>query len=252
MVRKKTASASPHVPVSGQAPQHVRVRRNNAEDAERMRERLAAAALRLFSEGGLDAVSMRAVAAQVGVSAMAAYRYFEDKADLLSSVWQDILADVHRTLEAAVKPFRDPRDRERAASRALFKYWEDHPDEHRLIYVTQGTPQRRDVIAPAYRELMHFYRRLSLDLARHIGADEGNVAHADEMRMIMLLGYFGALVNRRYPWSDFTHLREAFVEQTRLAVEHSLSHGRAPEAKPTPRRAVPRQGTGGRFSPSRA
>jgi AcrR family transcriptional regulator len=249
MALKKTKPA----PVPAQAPApHVRVRRNNAEDAERMRERLAAAALRLFSEGGLDAVSMRAVAAQVGVSAMAPYRYFEDKADLLSSVWQDILADVHRTLEAAVTGLRDPRDRERAASRALFEYWEKHPNEHRLIYVTQGTPQRRDVIAPAYRELMHFYRRLSLDLARHIGADEANVGLADEIRMIMLLGYFGALVNRRYPWSDFTHLREAFVEQTRIAVEHSLSDGGAPEATPSGTAARRRRGTGTRSARPRA
>jgi len=53
-----------------------------------VRDELLAAALRLFSNGGLQAVSMRAAAAAVGVSAMTPYRYFAQKADRLSGVWE--------------------------------------------------------------------------------------------------------------------------------------------------------------------
>src|SRR5436190_312577 len=134
-------------------PRHPRVRRNNADDAQRMREELIAAALRLYAQGGLDAVSMRGVAAQVGVSAMAPYRYFQDKADLLNGLWQHVLWDLYRHVTAATAKQRTAADRERAADAALLGFWESHPDELRLVQATQGTPQRRDGVVPAYREL---------------------------------------------------------------------------------------------------
>ena len=44
------------------------------------------AARDLLAEGGIDALSMRAVAARVGVSATAIYNYFENKQALVESV----------------------------------------------------------------------------------------------------------------------------------------------------------------------
>jgi len=229
MATRKKASA--RAPASGRGPAapptHVRVRRNNADDAQRMRESLVAAALRLFTEGGVNAISMRAVAAQVGVSPMAPYRYFADKADLLSGLWQDILVDFQRALKEAVARHRDPRERERAADRAIIDYWESHPEERQLVYVTQGTPQRPGAIAPVYRELLDLFTRLSVDLARHVGGDERNAVLANEMRMTMGLGYISALYNRRFPWSEPARLRETYIEQMLLAVEHCLRHGSA-------------------------
>ena len=72
-----------------------RVRRGNAEDAQRMRNAMTDAALALFSEGGLDAVSMRGLSARLCVSAMAPYHYFADKAELLSALWQHVLKDLY-------------------------------------------------------------------------------------------------------------------------------------------------------------
>ena len=45
--------------------------------------RVRAAALRLFAAGGYAAVSMRAIAAEVGVQAGALYNYTPDKQSLL-------------------------------------------------------------------------------------------------------------------------------------------------------------------------
>ena len=44
------------------------------------------AARNLLAEGGLDALSMRAVASQVGLSATAIYHWFEGKEDLVDRV----------------------------------------------------------------------------------------------------------------------------------------------------------------------
>jgi AcrR family transcriptional regulator len=47
------------------APTRKRVRRNNQQDADQLRERFVEAAFELFAEGGLESVSIRSVAAKV-------------------------------------------------------------------------------------------------------------------------------------------------------------------------------------------
>ena len=49
-------------------------------------QKIAAAARRLLDEEGVDAVTMRRVADAVGISAMAIYRHFPDRAGLLNAV----------------------------------------------------------------------------------------------------------------------------------------------------------------------
>ena len=50
------------------------------------REKLVDAAERLFGQHGLEAVTMRQLAAELGVSPMTPYRYFADKDDILAAV----------------------------------------------------------------------------------------------------------------------------------------------------------------------
>src|SRR5581483_9000155 len=56
------------------------------EEVSDFRERLCAAAERLFAEQGPRAASMRQLAAKLGVSPMTPYRYFKDKDDILAAV----------------------------------------------------------------------------------------------------------------------------------------------------------------------
>ena len=55
-------------------------------DVADFRERLCVAAERLFAEKGPDAVTMRQLASELGVSPMTPYRYFQDKDDILAAV----------------------------------------------------------------------------------------------------------------------------------------------------------------------
>ncbi len=57
--------------------------RKSGSSSEKTRPLVRAAALRLFAQGGYAAVSMRQIAAEVGVQAGALYRYTPDKQSLL-------------------------------------------------------------------------------------------------------------------------------------------------------------------------
>lgn len=57
------------------------------------RERVIGAALRLMDSEGLDAVSMRRVAREVGVEAMSLYNHVRDKEDLLEGICALVLSE---------------------------------------------------------------------------------------------------------------------------------------------------------------
>ena len=96
-----------------------RVRRGLAAAADPLRDELLAAALARFIEGGLAGVTMRAVATQVGVSAMTPYRYYEDKGHLLRGIWQHVLGAAWRGMLEAAQGLPDVRDRIRAQINAF-------------------------------------------------------------------------------------------------------------------------------------
>ncbi len=58
------------------------------------RERVCREALALVDEEGLDALSMRRLGARLGVEAMSLYRHVRNKADLLASIHDAVLADM--------------------------------------------------------------------------------------------------------------------------------------------------------------
>lgn len=69
-------------------------------DAQRNREALRAAALEAFAELGLDA-PLDEIARRAGVGNATLYRHFPDRATLVESVFQDLLAEVRHMGEEA-------------------------------------------------------------------------------------------------------------------------------------------------------
>jgi len=64
------------------------------------------AALGLLDEGGLDAMSLRAVAARVGVAPNAVYTYFPDKAAVVRALVERVLGEVDPGVADGPEPWR--------------------------------------------------------------------------------------------------------------------------------------------------
>ena len=230
MVTKKSSSTRPP---AGRA----RVRRGSEADAERLRDELVAAALALFMEGGLEAVTMRAVATQVGVSAMTPYRYFEDKGHLLRGIWQHVLGTAWQGMLAASHGLADVRDRIRAQIDAFVDYWEANPQHYRLVYMTEQATRHTELEAlaalPIYASVLEGSLAASRELAAQVGGDAAHAKLASDIRFMMVSGYLHArLVNRRYPWGPVDVLRPTFVELVIEAMASCLRDGpRKPPAQ---------------------
>lgn len=118
-----------------------------AESDERlMRERIIDAARRLFVRDGAEAVSMRNVAAEVGCSPMALYRYFPAKQDMLSTIWATVLDALFRRLDAVQAP--SPLLRLEQLALSYLDYWLANPEQFQLVFL------QRDLEPGATRRFM--------------------------------------------------------------------------------------------------
>lgn len=103
-------------------------------DVADFRERLCAAAERLFAERGPDAVTMRQLAAELGVSPMTPYRYFQDKDDILAAVRTNGFNQFAQTLEAARSSAGSARAKAAAVGEAYVSFAFEHPHTYKLMF----------------------------------------------------------------------------------------------------------------------
>ena len=129
------------------------------------REKLIDAAERLFAQHGLEAVTLRQLAAEVGVSPMTPYRYFADKDAILAAVRARAFNRHAEALEAA---YDNAGGDAVAASEAVGAAYVDfafrHPEAYKLMF---------DISQPneaAYPELMAAAARSHRTMTRHLEA----------------------------------------------------------------------------------
>jgi len=103
-------------------------------DVADFRERLCGAAERLFAERGPDAVTMRQLAAELGVSPMTPYRYFEDKDDILAAVRANGFDRFATALERARESTTGARPRSQAVANAYLTFALDNPNAYKLMF----------------------------------------------------------------------------------------------------------------------
>ncbi|GAA5058444.1 AcrR family transcriptional regulator [Thermocatellispora tengchongensis] len=100
------------------------------------RSRLIESARRLLREGGLEAVTLRAVGDAAGVSRTAPYRHFADKNALLAALAARIILDLTRHVTDAAMRETGKKPRLRALYAAYVEYAMAHREEYRLVFAS--------------------------------------------------------------------------------------------------------------------
>ncbi|ABW12400.1 transcriptional regulator, TetR family [Parafrankia sp. EAN1pec] len=99
-------------------------------------EEIKGVALKLMTTSGPDAISLRAIAREMGMAVSAIYRYYAARDDLVST----LISDVHSVLVEAVESARDAQPEDDPAGRIIawsqaFRDWAiTNPSGFKLVY----------------------------------------------------------------------------------------------------------------------
>jgi len=129
-----------------------------------------------LKEGGVAKLSLRAVAADLGVSHAAAYHHFKNKDDLLTAIAVATFAELERYQRKILeKPYKDSIKRLQALAAAYIDFALSYPDEFRLMF----SPQlRSDKVRTEVEEAGRRVYQLLIGAVQDI-KDEGTVLSTD-------------------------------------------------------------------------
>lgn len=97
------------------------------------RDAVVAAARDLVAEGGLDALSLRRLAARLGVTAPALYAHVQDKRDLLAALAEGQFDELVTRMDAAAG--LPPLERIRAHCRAYVQHARENPELFGVMFL---------------------------------------------------------------------------------------------------------------------
>jgi AcrR family transcriptional regulator len=185
--------------------------RNPRGGGERLRDEIVAAAERLLAEQPLEALSLRGVAREVGVSAPALYLHFADRRELVWAVLERRFAELTTFTTAAADAADDPRERLRAWCLAYCHFGLEHPGHYRLLFESWAA-ERVDVALSQLPGHV-LYTSLQRSLAGCAHPDED----LDELATLLWAGLHG-LVSLRlnkpsFPWPAIDHLVDGLLRR---------------------------------------
>src|SRR6185436_9807504 len=97
----------------------------------------------LFAERGYGAVTMRAIASELGTSAMAPYRYFENKAEIFAMVRAEAYRRFADGQEASFRESEVPLERLFLMRNSYVRFALEYPNEYRVMFELHQEPEER-------------------------------------------------------------------------------------------------------------
>jgi TetR/AcrR family transcriptional regulator, transcriptional repressor of bet genes len=194
-------------------------------DHEQRREELAAAVWRIASRDGLDAVTIRGVAAEAGWSTGALHHYFSDKEELLLFAFRTIAGRVGRRVEAARESAREPVELVRELLAIGLPIDPERCDETRVWFAFLGLALSRPGLARAQGAAYGQWRRLvasALEEAQAAGAlDSALDPYREAASLVALVD--GLAVQAMFEPSGPSAERQLEVLDARLAELRRVS-----------------------------
>jgi AcrR family transcriptional regulator len=131
-------------------PTDTRQRARRGEGDRLRGEILAAAEQLLVETADESAVSIRAIADRVGITAPSIYRHFADKDTLIFSVVESVFGRLDEALERAAGGADDPFDELLRKGHAYIDFGLAHPEHYRLLFMCKDDRKEdHDLDGPA-------------------------------------------------------------------------------------------------------
>ena len=192
-------------------------------DVADFRERLCDAAEKLFADKGPDAVTMRQLAAELGVSPMTPYRYFTDKEDILAAVRTNGFNRFAEALETALAHTQgSAKAKSSAVGEAYLNFAFEHPQTYKLMF-DLNQPHEQD-----YPELVAAASRANAMRSAYIkGLVEAGVMEGDPEEIGRM---FWAATHGAVTLELAGKLPKGMARTLNRQLGHALAKGLRPES----------------------
>jgi AcrR family transcriptional regulator len=138
------------------------------EQIAEFRQRVCLIAARQFAERGIERVSMRSLAEDLGCSATALYSYFKNKVEIFAAARAAALNRLSERLEQAYDSTDDPWQRSRAIGDAYLDFARSEPESYRLVFALEqpdpnSFPELAIAEARSHRNLRAYCEQMVAD-----------------------------------------------------------------------------------------
>ncbi len=188
---------------SSPAPRGRPVR--SPEHIAETRAHIAACALNLFHQEGYAAISIRRLALESGCTPMTLYKYFENKFDILRTLWADVIGELFDGLDDIAAGEPDPVARLYAVAQGYVAFWLQHRDHYFLVFMSGGITQDdvRAFVDDAVLITRFDLLRTCLADARADGIEASKLGAKSELLFCALNGIAQGLITiSGYPWPE--------------------------------------------------
>ena len=124
-------------------------RKPRGQGSDRKGEIIAAATALLVADG-YEGVSMRKVAAAVGISSTALYLHFKEKDELLDTVCHQVFSQIAPALDALLARDEEPIVLFREGLVQYLRFGLANPDQYRVVFLTRRPRDNWDHRAPLH------------------------------------------------------------------------------------------------------
>ena len=197
-----------------EARTHVRNRQGHG--LQLRKEILAAAGRILQSTGSDDAITLRAVAREAGITAPAIYAHFADRDAIRFTVIEDTFAELATALSAAAEAQAEPVERLRAVCRAYLEFAIERPHHYRVMFERHRAARGADAgpVAPDVQSIVgaEAFGALSDAAAACIASGASTAATPAAAATRIWIGLHGQATLRSslpwFPWPDRDDLND--------------------------------------------
>ncbi len=188
-----------------------------------LRDRILAQSLAIIEQSGIEALSLRAVARDLGVSHQAPYKHFASRDHIVAELVAHAYATFSGALSAATKGL-EPHARLATMGATYLDYAAKNPLPYRLMFETElPLPQAHpDMLSQARNAFEMLVQALS-DLPERQGTSRAQI---EAEAMFIWSSLHGAASLERSPAMDTLSLsegvRERHIDQTLEAISRAL------------------------------
>ncbi len=189
--------------------------RNRRGEGGKLRDDILAGATQLLEEtGSEEAVTLRAVARRVGISAPSIYSHFPDRGAIVDAIVDGAFADFNAAISAAIDDGSGPLARLRAGCAAYLRFAAERPSRYKFLFERQILTDAPEGPAPPIRVQSFEALVACLQDCVDAGISTSTDARLDSMAIWVALHGYATLhvLVGGFPWPDTDVMLDRIID----------------------------------------